>query len=144
MGLQDCLYVGNLSAQRDWGHAKDYIEAMWLMLQQDKADDYVLATGITTQVRQFVTWAFEDIGIHLEWRGKGVEERGHDKSSGKVIVEVDPRYFRPTEVDLLIGDASKANQKLGWRPETSVRDLCREMVTADLEVMRTANVIKET
>jgi GDPmannose 4,6-dehydratase len=143
LGKQDKLYLGNLSAKRDWGHAREYVRGMWLMLQQDKPDDYVLATGETTAVRQFVSWAFEDVGIHLDWQGEGVEEKGVDRLSGQVIVEVDPRYFRPTEVDLLIGDPTKAHDKLGWRHETSVRDLCREMVNEDLKVMQTATVMKE-
>ena len=143
LGKQDKLYLGNLSAKRDWGHAREYVRGMWLMLQQDKPDDYVLATGETTAVRQFVTWAFEDVGIHLDWQGEGVEEKGVDQLSGQVIVEVDPRYFRPTEVDLLIGDPTKAHEKLGWSHETSVRDLCREMVNEDLKVMQTATVMKE-
>jgi GDPmannose 4,6-dehydratase len=143
LGKQEKLFLGNLDAKRDWGHAREYVRGMWLVLQQDEPDDYVLATGETTEVRQFVTWAFEDVGIHLEWRGEGIDEKGYDTLSGKCIVEIDPRYFRPTEVDLLIGDPSKAHQKLGWRHETSVRDLCREMVNEDLKVMQTATVMKE-
>jgi len=143
LGKQDKLYLGNLDAKRDWGHAREYVRGMWMMLQQDEPGDYVLATGETTEVRQFVTWAFEDVGINLEWRGEGVDEKGYDTLSGKVIVEIDPRYFRPTEVDLLIGDPSKAHQKLGWHHETSVRDLCREMVNEDLKVMQTATVMKD-
>jgi GDPmannose 4,6-dehydratase len=143
LGKQEKLYLGNLGAKRDWGHAREYVRGMWLMLQQDHPDDYVLSTGETTEVRQFVTWAFEDVGIHLEWRGEGVEEKGIDSLTGKVIVEVDPRYFRPTEVDLLIGDPTKAQTKLGWKHETSVRELCREMVNEDLKVMQTATVMKE-
>jgi GDPmannose 4,6-dehydratase len=111
---------------------------MWLILQQDEPDDYVLATGETTSVRTFVEWAFEDVGIRLTWRGEGLDEKGYDAETGRCLVEVDARYFRPTEVDQLIGDASKARAKLDWKPEISVRDLCREMVRADLEVMRTA------
>lgn len=132
LGQQDRLYLGNLDAKRDWGHAAEYVRGMWMMMQQDEPDDYVLATGETTPVRDFVEWAFEDVGIALEWKGEGVDEKGWCKASGKCLVEVDPRYFRPTEVDLLIGDASKAHQKLGWRHETPVRELCREMVAADL------------
>lgn len=140
LGRQDVLYLGNLDAQRDWGHAREYVKGMWLMLQQDEPDDYVLATGTTTSVRQFVEWAFEDAGIALEWRGEGVDEQGFCRQSGALRVAVDPRYFRPTEVDLLIGDPSKAHQKLGWRHETDVRELAREMVRADLETMRTAAI----
>ncbi|WP_425523723.1 GDP-mannose 4,6-dehydratase [Rhizobium setariae] len=143
LGKQEKLFVGNIDAKRDWGHAREYVRGMWLMLQQDQADDYVLATGETTEVRQFITWAFEDVGINLEWRGKGVDEKGYDILSGKVVVEIDPRYFRPTEVELLIGDPTKAHEKLGWKHETSVRDLCREMVNEDLKVMQTATVMKE-
>jgi len=143
LGKQEKLFLGNLDAKRDWGHAREYVRGMWMMMQQDEPDDYVLATGETTEVRQFVTWAFEDVGINLEWRGTGVEEKGYDILSGKCIVEIDPRYFRPTEVELLIGDPSKAHQKLGWSHETSVRELCREMVNEDLKVMQTATVMKE-
>ena len=132
LGQQDKLYLGNLDAKRDWGHAREYVRGMWLMMQQDEPDDYVLATGETTPVRDFVEWAFEDVGIALEWKGEGVDEKGYCTKTGTCLVEVDPRYFRPTEVELLIGDPSKAHQKLGWRHETSVRELCREMVAADL------------
>ncbi len=142
LGRQEKLHLGNLDAQRDWGHAKEYVRGMWMMLQQDEPDDYVLATGQTTPVRTFAQWAFEDVGIEIEWRGQGVEEKGYDAATGKCLVEVDPRYFRPTEVDLLIGDASKAHQKLGWRHEMSVRNLAREMVHHDLEVMRNAPIAK--
>ena len=135
LGKQEKLYLGNLDAQRDWGHAKEYVEGMWLMLQQETPDDYVLATGETTHVRTFVEWAFEECGIALEWRGKGVDEKGHCRKTGRCLVEVDPRYFRPTEVDLLLGDPRKAQEKLGWHHKTSVRELAREMVQADLKVM---------
>ena len=143
LGKQEKLYVGNIDAKRDWGHAREYVRGMWMMLQQDEPDDYVLATGVTTRVRDFVTWAFEDVGINLEWKGTGVDEKGYDILSGRCIVEIDPRYFRPTEVELLIGDPTKAHEKLGWSHETSVRDLCREMVNEDLKVMQTATVMKE-
>lgn len=133
LGQQDKLYLGNLDAKRDWGHAREYVRGMWLMLQQDVSDDYVLATGVTTPVRDFVQWAFEDVGIDLEWKGEGLEEKGFDKATGNCLVEVDPRYFRPTEVDLLLGDPTKAREKLGWKHETSVRDLAREMVQEDLK-----------
>jgi GDPmannose 4,6-dehydratase len=138
LGRQDVLYLGNLGAQRDWGHAREYVRGMWMMVQADEADDFVLATGETTTVRQFTEWAFADAGIALEWRGTGIEEKGYCKASGDLRVAVDPRYFRPTEVDLLIGDPGKAHQKLGWKHETSVRELVREMVLADLETMRSA------
>jgi GDPmannose 4,6-dehydratase len=136
LGRQEVLYLGNLDAQRDWGHAREYAYGMWLMLQQDEPDDYVLATGVTTRVRTFAEWAFADAGIELEWRGTGIEEQGYCRGSGKLRVAVDPRYFRPTEVDLLVGDAGKAHQKLGWRAETSARDLAREMVAADLALLQ--------
>ncbi|MFM5886101.1 MAG: GDP-mannose 4,6-dehydratase [Novosphingobium sp.] len=135
-GKQDTLFLGNLDAQRDWGHAREYVEGMWLMVQQDEGDDYVLATGKTTTVRQFVEWAFADAGITLEWRGSGVDEQGFCTASGALRVAVDPRYFRPTEVDLLIGDPGKAHQKLGWTHRTEVRELVREMVAADLALVR--------
>ncbi len=140
LGRQDVLYLGNLDAKRDWGHAREYVRGMWMMLQQDEPDDYVLATGETNTVRQFVKWSFADVGIELEWRGEGAAEQGFCKQTGALRVAVDPRYFRPTEVDLLIGDPTKAHTKLGWRHETSVRDLAREMVQADLDVMRTAAI----
>lgn len=144
LGKQERLYLGNLDAQRDWGHAEEYVEGMWRILQQEKGDDYVLATGETTRVRQFVTWAFEEVGIDLEWTGEGVDETGIDRKTGKPLVLVDPRYFRPTEVDLLIGDPSKAREKLGWTHKRSVRELAREMVLADLEVMKTAQITRGT
>lgn len=139
---QDKLYLGNLDAKRDWGHAREYVRGMWLMMQQDEPDDYVLATGETTPVRTFVEWAFADVGIPLEWKGQGVDEKGYCQSTGKCLVEVDPRYFRPTEVDLLIGNPTKAKEKLGWVHETSPRDLAREMVLADLKVMKDAPIAK--
>ncbi|WP_316354824.1 GDP-mannose 4,6-dehydratase [Devosia sp.] len=143
LGRQQKLYLGNLDAKRDWGHAREYVRGMWLMLQQDEPDDYVLATGTTTPVRDFVQWAFEDVGITLEWQGAGIDEKGIDTATGNVLVEVDPRYFRPTEVELLLGDPTKAKTRLGWEHETSVRDLAREMVQADLKVMQTSMVMKE-
>lgn len=134
LGLQEKLYLGNLDAERDWGHAKDYVEGMWLMLQREKADDFVLATGKKISVRTFVEWAFNEASIKLRWEGKGVEERGIDTLTGKTLVKVDPKYFRPAEVDLLVGDASKAKKELGWEPKHSVEELCREMVQGDLKV----------
>lgn len=142
LGRQEKLYLGNLDAKRDWGHARDYVRGMWMILQQDDPDDYVLATGETTQVRKFVEWAFEDVDIGIEWDGREADEKGYCRRSGKCLIEVDPRYFRPTEVDLLIGDPSKAKQRLGWSHETPVRELVREMVTADLAVMRHAPIAK--
>lgn len=140
LGKQEKLYLGNLDAKRDWGHAREYVRGMWLMLQQDSPDDYVLATGETTEVRKFVEWAFEDVGIQMEWRGDGLDEKGFCKASGRCLVEVDPRYFRPTEVELLIGDPSKAHNKLGWKHETSVRELVSEMIEADLKIMADVNI----
>jgi len=135
LGFQDELYLGNLDAKRDWGHAREYVRGMWLMLQQDEPDDYVLATGVTTSVRQFVELAFGEVGIKLRWEGKGVAEKGYDAARGLCVVEVDPRYFRPTEVDLLIGDPTKAHKKLGWKHETDVKTLCSEMVREDLKTV---------
>jgi GDPmannose 4,6-dehydratase len=131
-GLQQKLFLGNLNARRDWGHARDFVEGMWLILQQDEPDDYVLATGESHSVREFVEKAFAHIGRAIVWQGSGVEEKGIDKSTGKVLVEVDPRYFRPTEVDALLGDASKAHAKLGWRHTTSFDTLVADMVQADM------------
>jgi GDPmannose 4,6-dehydratase len=131
-GLQDRLYLGNLDARRDWGHAREYVRGMWLMVQQDRGDDYVLATGETTRVRDFVARAFGRTGVNIEWGGSGLGETGRDAETGRVLVEVDPRYFRPTEVDLLIGDPSKAAAKLGWKHHTTWQDLCDEMVDQDL------------
>lgn len=142
LGRQDRLYLGNLDAKRDWGHAREYVRGMWMMMQQDAGDDYVLATGETTPVRDFVRWAFEDAGIPVTFRGDGLDEKAYCQKSGDCLIEVDPRYFRPTEVDLLIGDAAKAHEKLGWKPEITVRELVREMVEADMKVMREAPIAK--
>jgi GDPmannose 4,6-dehydratase len=136
LGLQDRVYLGNLDAERDWGHARDYVEGMWMMLQQDEPDDYVLATGEKHSVREFVERAFDHVGRPIAWRGAGVDETGIDAKSGQILVEVDPRYFRPTEVDLLLGDPGKARQKLGWRHKTSFADLVREMVEGDRRQVR--------
>lgn len=132
MGLQDCLYLGNLEARRDWGHARDYIEAQWLMLQQDQAEDFVIATGVQHSVRDFVNAAARELDMKILWSGDGVEQKGYD-AKGRCIVAVDPRYFRPTEVETLLGDASKARQKLNWAPTTGFEELVREMVREDLK-----------
>ncbi|MCT4582674.1 MAG: GDP-mannose 4,6-dehydratase [Flavobacteriales bacterium] len=143
LGMQSKLYLGNLDAQRDWGHAKDYIEGMWLMLQQENPDDYVLATGVTNTVRHFVDLAFERVGISLRWEGEGVNEKGIDTKTGNILVEVDPKYFRPTEVDLLIGDPTKAQQELGWKHNYELVDLVHEMVDEDVKVFRREKILKE-
>ncbi len=140
LGFQDKLYLGNLDAKRDWGHARDYAEGMWMIVQQPKADDYVLATGESHSVREFVEKAFARVGRRIEWRGNGVDEKGLEAGSDRVLVEIDPRYFRPTEVDLLIGDPSKARQTLGWRHRVSFDSLVEEMVDHDISKMREANV----
>ncbi|MCK9467366.1 MAG: GDP-mannose 4,6-dehydratase [Candidatus Absconditabacterales bacterium] len=142
LGLQDKLYLGNLDAKRDRGHAKDYIEAMWMMLQQEKPEDFVIATGVANTVRDFVNRSFEEIGVELEWRGEGVEEKGYDRNTGKCIVEVDPKYFRPAEVDFLLGDNSKAREKLGWTPKYTVREMCKEMVKSDIEKFKKQEILK--
>ena len=136
LGNLDCLYLGNLNAKRDWGFAGDYVEAMWLMLQQEKPDDFVIATGRTTAVRDFVALAFKEIGIDIVWNGSGLEETGADAKTGKILVRVDPRYFRPTEVDLLLGDPSKAYRTLGWKPKVTLEELAHLMVASDLELAR--------
>jgi len=131
VGLDDCLYLGNLDAKRDWGHAKDYVRGMWMITQAPEGDDYVLATGETRTVREFVELSFGELGRRIEWRGTGVNETGVDAASGKTVIRIDPRYFRPTEVDLLLGDAAKAHQQLGWAPEISFRQLVSDMVASD-------------
>ena len=136
LGLQDKMYIGNLNAKRDWGHARDYVEGMWLMLQQEKPEDYVLATGVTTTVRDFCSMAFNEVGIAIKWEGKKNQEKGIDESTGKVLVEVDPNYYRPTEVDLLIGDATKAKEQLNWEPKVTVTSLVKEMVASDVSLFK--------
>jgi GDPmannose 4,6-dehydratase len=136
LGLQEKLYLGNIDAQRDWGHARDYVEGMWRMLQQDIPDDYVLATGETHPVREFVELAFAELGIDISWQGKGVDEIGVDRKTGKTLVAIDARYFRPTEVDLLIGDPSKAQRVLGWKATTPFKTLVKEMVKADVDLVK--------
>ena len=152
-GLEQCLYMGNLDALRDWGHAKDYVRMQWLMLQQDKADDFVIATGVQYSVRQFIAWSAEELGITLQFEGKGIEETAivvaikGDKAPGlkvgDVVVRIDPRYFRPTEVETLLGDPSKAKTKLGWTPEITVQQMCAEMVAADLEEAQKHALLKK-
>lgn len=136
LGYQDRLYLGNLDAQRDWGHARDYVEGMWRILQQDEPDDYVLATGKTHTVRSFVEAAFKETGVTIRWDGEGVDEKGYDGETGRLLIEVDPQYFRPTEVDLLIGDPSKAREKLGWQHTCDLDDMVSEMVASDIRVLQ--------
>jgi GDPmannose 4,6-dehydratase len=151
LGLQGKLYLGNLNAQRDWGHAKDYVRMMWMILQADKAEDWVIATGITTTVRDFVKLAFAEVEVELEFKGEGVDEKAYIKSCnnpkfkieiGKEVVAVDSRYFRPTEVELLVGDPSKANSKLGWKPEYNLADLVKDMMTSDIKLMKKEQYLK--
>lgn len=133
LGLQERLYLGNLDARRDWGHARDYVEAQWLMLQQDQPDDYVIASGVQHSVREFVQAAGQELDMRIEWEGRGLEEKGYDRKTGACIVSVDPRYFRPTEVETLLGDATKARTRLGWQPRVTFTELVREMVQEDLK-----------
>jgi GDPmannose 4,6-dehydratase len=151
LGLQDKMYLGNLDAQRDWGHAKDYVEAMWLILQQDVAEDFVIATGVTTRVREFIRMAFAEAGIEIEFKGKGVEEKGYIKSCsnpefevkiGKEVVAVDPKYFRPTEVELLIGDPTKAKEKLGWKLKYDLKGLVKDMMASDIQLFQRDQYLK--
>jgi len=142
LGLQDCLYLGNLDALRDWGHAKDYVEMQWLMLQQDKPEDFVIATGVQYSVRDFVNTAAKELGITIRWEGKGVEEKGYD-ADGKCIVQVDPRYFRPTEVETLLGDPTKAKEKLGWTPKITFEELVAEMVSEDYKSAERDELVKK-
>jgi len=152
MGLQDKMYLGNLDAQRDWGHAKDYVRMMWMILQADEAEDWVIATGKTTSVRDFIKMCFQHVGVELEFKGEGIEEKGYVKSSkneaylleiGKEIVSVDPKYFRPTEVELLIGDATKAKEKLGWVPKYDLQYLVEDMMKSDLKLMQKQQYLKD-
>ncbi|MDR0562405.1 MAG: GDP-mannose 4,6-dehydratase [Spirochaetaceae bacterium] len=142
LGLQDKLYMGNIDSKRDWGFAGDYVELMWLMLQQDKPDDYVMATGITTTVRDFITMAFKEAEITLRWEGTGIDERGIDAVTGKTLVEIDPRYFRPAEVDLLIGDPTKAITKLGWKPKVLLPELITMMIQQDIKLAKKDEYLK--
>jgi len=142
LGLQECVYLGNLDAKRDWGHARDYVEMQWLMLQQDQPEDFVIATGVQYSVRDFVDAAADEIGIKVRWEGTGVDEKGYDED-GKCIVAVDPRYFRPTEVETLLGDPSKAKEKLGWVPKISFKELVAEMVREDLKAAERDELVKK-
>ncbi len=152
LGLQDCLYLGNMNSMRDWGHAKDYVEAMYLILQQEKPEDYVIATGITTTIRDFVIMAFDNVGIEIEFKGQKEEEvatlvscrEEYQVPAGTVVVKVDPRYYRPTEVDLLIGDATKAKEKLGWQARYTLPELVKEMVESDIQLFRSELLLKES
>lgn len=143
LGLQDKLYMGNIDSKRDWGFAGDYVELMWLMLQQDTPDDYVMATGVTTTVRDFITMAFKEAGISIKWEGNGVEEKGIDIASNKVVVEIDPRYFRPAEVELLIGDPTKAKTKIGWEPKVQLPELVKMMVENDIKIAQKEQYLKD-
>jgi GDPmannose 4,6-dehydratase len=143
LGLQDTLYLGNMNALRDWGHAKDYVEMQWLMLQQEEPDDFCIATGKQYSVRDFVSFAWGHLGKTIRWEGEGVDEKGYDEESGKLMVAVDPRYFRPTEVETLLGDPSKAKEKLGWEPKITLEEMVHEMMEADLQLARRDALVKE-
>lgn len=143
LGLQKCVFLGNLDAKRDWGHARDYVEMQWLMLQQDEPDDYVIATGLQFSVREFVSAAAEDLGIHLSWRGEGAQEKAFDER-GRCVVAVDPHYFRPAEVDSLVGDASKARARLGWKPKVTFSQLVAEMVAEDLKIAERDQLVSDS
>jgi GDPmannose 4,6-dehydratase len=153
LGQQDCLFLGNLNAQRDWGHAKDYVEGMYLILQQEKPEDFVLATGITTYIRDFVKMSFAEVGIELAFKGEAENEEGYIVACnnpeyqlpiGKTVVKVDPRYYRPTEVELLIGDPTKANTQLGWKPKYTLAEMCKEMVESDLIIFKKERHVKQS
>ena len=152
LGLQDKLWMGNINSKRDWGHAKDFVQGMWLILQQEKPEDFVLATGVTTEIREFIRMAFAEVGVELEFKGEGVDERGYVKSCtpqyhftlGQEVVAIDPKYFRPTEVDLLLGDPTKAKTKLGWQPQYDVKMLCAEMVAADVELFKREKLLRDS
>ena len=143
LNLQDCLYLGNMNSLRDWGHAKDYVETQWMMLQQDHPEDFVIATGVQYSVRDFVNAAAKELGMPIRWEGKGVDEKGYDAATGKCIVQVDPRYFRPTEVETLLGDPTKAKQKLGWTPKITFQELVSEMVREDLKSAKRDELVKK-
>lgn len=143
LGLQDTLYLGNLNAKRDWGHAKDYVEMQWLMLQQDEPDDFCIATGVQYSVRDFVNFAWSHLGKTIRWEGEGINEKGYDSETGNLIVEVDPRYFRPSEVETLLGDPSKAKEKLGWEPKITLEEMVYEMMVNDIKIAKRDTLVKE-
>ena len=143
LGLQDTVYLGNMDAKRDWGHAKDYVEMQWLMLQQDEPDDFCIATGVQYSVRDFVNFAWSHLGKTIRWEGEGMNEKGYDSETGNLIVEVDPRYFRPTEVETLLGDPSKAKEKLGWEPKITLEEMVYEMMENDINIAKRDSLVKE-
>ncbi len=143
MGLQDTLFLGNMNSLRDWGHAKDYVEMQWLMLQQEKPDDFCIATGVQYSVRDFVDFAYEHLGKKISWKGEGEDEKGYDSASGKLVVAVDPRYFRPTEVETLLGDPTKAKIELGWEPKITLQEMVHEMMESDLQSAKRDALVKE-
>ena len=142
-GIESCLYMGNLNALRDWGHAKDYVEAQWLILQQDEPDDFVIATGVQHTVRDFINLAWSYLGKTIRWEGEGEDEKGYDKDSGNLVVAIDPRYFRPTEVETLLGDPSKAKEKLGWEPKISLEEMVKEMMENDVNIAKQKSLVKK-
>tara|TARA_X000000368_G_scaffold344252_1_gene282978 strand:+ start:13982 stop:15076 length:1095 start_codon:yes stop_codon:yes gene_type:complete len=143
LGMQKTLYLGNLDAQRDWGHAKDYVEMQWLMLQQDTPDDFVIATGLQYSVRDFVNFAYEHLGKNIRWEGNGLDEKGYDSETGEIIVAIDPRYFRPSEVETLLGDSSKAKEKLGWEPKITLKEMVHEMMENDINIAKRDSLVKK-
>tara|TARA_Y100000816_G_C26063108_1_gene558453 strand:- start:106 stop:1200 length:1095 start_codon:yes stop_codon:yes gene_type:complete len=143
LGMQETLYLGNLNAKRDWGHAKDYVEMQWLMLQQDEPDDFVIATGLQYSVRDFVDIAYDYLGKKIRWEGKALQEKGYDSKTGKLIVSVDPRYFRPSEVETLLGDPSKAREKLGWEPKIKLKEMVHEMMDNDINIAKRDSLVKK-
>jgi GDPmannose 4,6-dehydratase len=143
LGLEDTIFLGNLDAKRDWGHAKDYVEMQWLMLQQDSPDDYCIATGIQYSVRDFINFAWSHLGKSIRWEGSGLDEKGYDSETNKLIVAVDPSYFRPTEVETLLGDPTKAKEKLGWEPKITLKQMVYEMMENDINIAKRDSLIKE-
>ena len=143
LGLQETLYLGNLNAKRDWGHAKDYVEMQWLMLQQEQPDDFCIATGVQYSVRDFVNFAWDHLNKKIRWEGEGLGEKGYDQETDKLIVAVDPRYFRPTEVETLLGDPTKAKEKLGWEPKITLKQMVHEMMANDIELTERDVLVKE-